>query len=79
MDLFTESIQGLTAVENLRLVEQSRDDLAARDEPLPLPQWAVRKAASRRAEMIADPQLGLTHIEMEASIASSCGGFSSDV
>lgn len=79
VDLFTESIQGLTAVEKLRLVEQIWDDLATRDEPLPLPEWAVREAANRRAEMIADPQLGLTHTEMWARIASSRGGSPSDV
>ena len=45
MDLFTESIQGLTAVEKLRLVERIWDDLATQEEPFPLPDWAVREAA----------------------------------
>lgn len=71
MDLFTESIQGLTAVEKLRLVERIWDDLATQEEPFPLPDWAVREAARRRDEMIADPHLGMTAGEMWARIASS--------
>lgn len=71
MDLFTESIQGLTAVEKLRLVERIWDDLAAHEGPIPLPNWAVREAKRRRAEMIADPQLGMTHAEMWARIDTS--------
>jgi putative addiction module component (TIGR02574 family) len=68
MDLFTESIQGLTALEKLRLVEQIWDDLAAHEGPIPLPDWAVREATRRRTEMIADAQLGMTHAEMWARI-----------
>jgi len=71
MDLFTESIQGLTAVEKLRLVERIWDDLAAHEGPIPLPDWAVREATRRRAEMIADPQLEITHAEMWARIDTS--------
>lgn len=71
MDLFTDSIQGLTAVEKLRLVERIWDDLAAQEEPLPLPDWAAREAARRRDEMIADPHLGMTPDEMWARIVSS--------
>jgi len=71
MDLFTESIQGLTAVEKLRLVERIWDDLAAQEGPIPLPDWAVHEATRRRAEMIANPQLGMTHAEMWERIVTS--------
>lgn len=71
MDLFTESIQGLTAVEKLRLIERIWDDLATQEEPFPLPDWIVREAARRRDEMIADPHLGMTSGEMWARIASA--------
>ena len=71
MDLFTESIQGLTAVEKLRLIERIWDDLATQEEPFPLPDWIVREAARRRDEMIADPHLGMTAGEMWARIASA--------
>ncbi len=76
MDLFTESIQVLTAAEKLRLVERIWDDLAAQQDPFPLPDWALREAARRRDEMIADPHLGMTHGEMWARIASSRNGSS---
>ena len=76
MDLFTESIQGLTAVEKLRLVERIWDDLAAQEEPFPLADWAVREAARRRDEMIANPHLGMAPGEMWARIASSRNGSS---
>lgn len=71
MDLFTDSIQGLPATEKLRLVERIWDDLAAHQEFIPLPEWAVREAARRQEEMIADPQLGVTHADMWARISSS--------
>lgn len=76
MDLFTESIQPLTAAEKLQLVEQIWDDLAAQEGPFPLPDWAVREAARRRDEMIADPHLGMMPGEMWARIASCRNGSS---
>jgi hypothetical protein len=69
-------IQGLTAVGKLRLVERIRDDLAAQEEPFPLPDWALREAARRRDEMIANPHLGMANGEMRARIASSRNGSS---
>ncbi|MFM9197796.1 MAG: addiction module protein, partial [Planctomycetia bacterium] len=40
VDLFTDSIQCLTAAEKLRLVERIWDDLAADESQIPLPSWA---------------------------------------
>lgn len=78
MDLFAESIQGLTAVEKLRLVERIWDDLVTQEEAFPLPDWVVCEATRRRNEMVADPQLGMTPDEMWARIASSRDGASRD-
>jgi len=44
--------------------------------PFPLPDWAVREAARRRDEMIADPHLGMTPGEMWARIAACRNGSS---
>lgn len=76
MDLFTKSIRGLTAIEKLRLVEQIWDDLAAQEEPFPLPDWAVLEAARRRDEMIADSHLGMAPGEMWGRIAAFRNGSS---
>jgi predicted NACHT family NTPase len=56
------------------LVEQIWDDLAAHEGPIPLPDWAIREATRRRAEMIANPQLGMTHAEMWERIVTSRDG-----
>ncbi|MFM7290133.1 MAG: addiction module protein [Planctomycetia bacterium] len=71
MDLFTDSIQCLTAAEKLRLVERIWDDLAADESQIPLPSWALREAARRRDQMIADPTLGVPHAAMWARIDSA--------
>ena len=61
MDIYTDSIQNLPAVERLRLVEQIWDGLSLETSPIPLPEWAVSEAKWRRDEMIAEPQLGNSH------------------
>ena len=64
MDAYTDTIRDLSPAEKLLLVERIWDDLAAASTPLPLPVWAVREAKRRRDEMVANPQLGLTHEEV---------------
>lgn len=61
MDIYGETIRNLPAADRLRLVERIWDDLA--EESIPLPQWAVAEASRRRDEMVADPELGLSHDE----------------
>jgi len=68
LDVYTESIHGLSATEKLALVERIWDDLAADPQPLPIPAWAAREAVRRRNEMIADPAIGKTHDEAWAEI-----------
>ena len=53
MDIYTDAIRGLPAAEKLQLVERIWDDLAATEEPLPLPEWAKMEAARRRDEMLS--------------------------
>ena len=64
MDVYTETIRELTAVDKLRLVERIWDDLAANEGMIPLPDWAVEEAARRRDEMLANPKLGFSHEEV---------------
>ena len=68
MDIYTESIHGLSAAEKLALVERIWDDLAADPRPLPIPAWAVREAVRRLDEMISDPAIAQTHDEAWARI-----------
>lgn len=74
MDLFADAIQPLPSAEKLRLVEQIWDDLASQEAPFPLPDWAVAEATRRRAEMIADPQLGSTHADIWSRLSATRDG-----
>ncbi len=64
MDLYSDSIQSLSAVERLKLVEQIWDGLSDEGDTIPLPEWAVTEARRRREEMVADPALGFSHEEV---------------
>jgi len=64
MDVYTDSIHALPPADKLRLVERIWDELAADDQPIPLPDWAIKEAARRRDELLADPRLGLSHDEV---------------
>jgi putative addiction module component (TIGR02574 family) len=68
VDVYTESIHGLSAAEKLALVERIWDDLAADPRPLPIPAWAALEAVRRRDEMIGNPAIGKTHDEAWAQI-----------
>ena len=74
MDVYSDAIRDLPAADKLRLVERIWDDLAATEEPLPLPEWAKKEAARRRDEMLADPGLGYTHDEIWKRIDDSRHG-----
>ena len=72
MDVYADAIRNLPVADRLRLVEQIWDDLA--EESIPLPEWAMTEASRRRDEMIADPNLGLTHDEAWTRIRDSRNG-----
>ena len=71
MDVYTESIHGLSVAEKLKLVERIWDDLAGNPHPLPIPAWAVQEATRRRDEMISDPAIGQSHDEAWARIRAA--------
>lgn len=74
MDVYTDAIRDLPAADKLRLVERIWDDLAAQGALIPLPDWAVTEAARRRDEMVADPELGMSHEEVWKRIDDSRNG-----
>lgn len=74
MDIYTDSIQGLPPADRLRLVERIWDELAAEDQQIPLPEWAINEAARRRDELLADPKLGLSHDEVWQRINDARNG-----
>ncbi|TWU00829.1 addiction module protein [Stieleria varia] len=60
MDIYTDSIQNLSEVDKLLLVQRIWSDLSSSDA-IPLPEWLVSEVGRRRDQMIADPNLGHTH------------------
>jgi len=64
MPIDFDQFHALSPVEKLQLVEFLWDDLGGTAEEIPLPNWVVETAAQRRAEMLADPSLGLSHEEV---------------
>lgn len=64
MDIYTDSIQHLPIAEKLRLVERIWDDVASSPEGIPIPSWALEETRRRRDELIANPEIGLTHEQM---------------
>lgn len=63
MNIYSDSIQNLSATDRLRLVEQIWDGLS-QETNIPLPVWAIDEAKRRRDEMTADPELGMSHEEV---------------
>lgn len=64
MSVNPQELLALPADEKLRLIEMLWDDLGDAAGPIPLPDWARREASRRRAELIADPSLGIGHDEV---------------
>jgi len=73
MNIYTDSIQNLPAADRLRLVEQIWDGLS-QETDLQLPTWAIAEAKRRRAEMTADPSLGMSHEEVWRKIEDQRNG-----
>lgn len=59
-----EHLRGLPITEKLRLVEDLWDQIAASEEPFPLPAWHRQEAERRAAELQSDPSLALTREEL---------------
>lgn len=58
----------LPTAEKLQLVEDLWDDIAASDEPLPLPQWQIDELRRRKALRLANPNAGSTWEEVQQRI-----------
>ena len=67
----TEAILALPAAEKLELIALLWDNLS--ESECDLPEAVEREAVRRRDEMLADPNLGLTHDEVWAKIAKRNG------
>ena len=74
MDIYNDAIQNMPVPDRLRLVEKIWDGLSTETEPLPLPEWAVAEAKRRRDEMLADPNLGMSHEEVWKRVNDSRNG-----
>ncbi len=71
MNMNTEAILALPAAEKLELIGLLWDNLSESDRSLP--EAIEREGVRRRGEMLADPNLGLTHDEVWAKIAKRNG------
>lgn len=58
----------LSPEEKLRIIELLWDDLGNSDQIIPLPEWAIEEGLRRRDEIVAKPELGLTHEEVWSRI-----------
>jgi len=59
-----EHLRRLPITEKLRVVEELWDDIAASEEPFPLPKWHRQEAERRAAELEADPSIALTREDL---------------
>ena len=57
-------------LEKLEIIEMLWDDLGSADREIPLPDWVDQEVVRRREELIANPEIGLTHEEVWSRIGS---------
>ena len=68
MNIDRTELLALSAKEKLDIIEMLWDDLGSSDRKIPLPDWVDQEAVRRRAELIANPEIGLTHEEVWSRI-----------
>jgi len=51
----------LPIAEKLRPVQSIWNDIASSPDEIPIPAWVLEEAQRRRYEMIANPEIGVTH------------------
>ena len=73
MVIDTNALHALPAAEKLRLVEWLWDDLCDSSDSLPLPAWIDEEIAQRRAELLKNPAVRLSHEETWARINARHG------
>jgi putative addiction module component (TIGR02574 family) len=67
------SIFDLSASEKLQLVEDLWDDLAATPEDVPVHDWQKEELARRKANLLKNPESGLSWEEVKRRIRSRYG------
>ena len=67
------SVFDLSPSEKLQLVEDLWDDLAANPESVPIPDWQKEEVARRKANLLKNPDSGLTWEEVQQRVRSHYG------
>ena len=70
MSVDRTELLALSALEKLEIIEMLWDDLGIADREIPLPDWVDQEVVRRREELIANPEIGLTHEEVWSRIGS---------
>jgi putative addiction module component (TIGR02574 family) len=70
MSVDRTELLALSALEKLEIIEMLWDDLGSADREIPLPDWVDQEVVRRREELIANPEIGLTHEEVWSRIGS---------
>ena len=69
----TESIFDLSPAEKLQLVEDLWDDLAAAPNEAPVHDWQKQELAHRKANLMKNPESGLTWEEVKQRTRAKYG------
>jgi putative addiction module component (TIGR02574 family) len=67
------SIFDISPLDQLRLVEDLWDDLAATPEAVPVHDWQKEELARRKANLMNNPAAGLTWEEVKRRVRSRYG------
>ena len=67
------SVFDLSPSEKLQLVQDLWDDLAANPESVPIPDWQKEEVARRKANLLKNPDSGLTWEEVQQRVRSHYG------
>jgi putative addiction module component (TIGR02574 family) len=68
-----ELIFDLSPSEELQLVEDLRDDLAAAPDAVPVHDWQKQELARRKANLLSNPTSGLSWEEVKLNIRARYG------
>ena len=73
MEVTNTSIFDLSPPEKLQLVQDLWDDLAATPSEIPIHEWQKKELAQRKANLINNPDSGLSWNEVKQKIRSQYG------
>lgn len=63
MSIDLAELRNLPVQEELRVIEQLREDIAASKEEFPFPDWVQAETIARRNELKSKPEIALTREE----------------